>query len=77
MATNMPDNSQRSIRSSIWSQLTLRLMLGLAALSAGLGYVIGYAISRHEPGLFIAILLIQIGYLLSVLDARARARELP
>lgn len=75
MTTNMPDNSQQATRPSVWSQFTIQSVLGLAALSVGLGFVVGYAISRHEPGLFMAAFLIQIGYILSVLHERSRAGQ--
>jgi hypothetical protein len=75
MATNMSDDAEKVSKPSIWSQFTIQSVLGLAALSVGLGFVVGYAISRHEPGLFMAALLIGVGYILSVLHERSRARQ--
>jgi hypothetical protein len=75
MAMNTADNPEKVGKPSIWSQLTIQSVLGLAAMSTGLGFVVGYAISRHEPGLILAALLIQVGYILGVLHERSRARQ--
>ena len=59
-------------RPSPWSVFTPRFVAGLAFLSAGIGMVVGFAISRNEPSLFVPMVLINLGYALSILEERRR-----
>jgi hypothetical protein len=38
----------------------------------GIGLIMGFAISHHEPLLFVAVALIVVGYNLTILEERGR-----
>jgi hypothetical protein len=61
-----------TVKPSTWSYFTPRFVAGLSVLAVGIGLVVGVAISREEPTLFVAVALINVGYCLSILEERGR-----
>jgi hypothetical protein len=66
---------QPAARPSARSNFTLRFVVGLMLMAASLGWIFGFAISRYEPGLFVAALVVQAGFALLMLEERRRARS--
>ena len=74
MSSSIPRDPAEAVKSSQWSHFTPRRIASLFGMSAGIGLIIGFAISHNEPLLFVAAALITVGYNLTILEERGRAR---
>jgi hypothetical protein len=75
MSNSTPhDPAEPIVTPSQWSHYTPRFVTALSMMAAGVGMIIGFAISQ-QPVLFIAATLIIVGYNLSILEERAHARN--